>query len=321
MGKWIFVLLMMAPVCANAATVDLDFAIADVRANCGGISGALNHMKTMAGVNTAVTGVGTVAGGVALGTGLAKVGVDKKADELENLLAQLQAAAARQNTDELTVIPVDAAGTVVVLDGATTAMPVSNSDDAAKQKEAEEKLDKLTAKSKSLGNWRTGTLAVNTATNVAGTAIAATNRVKGDLLDQIDQCRAAVDKLSNTYMQARMEADVSAGLLSRAQQIIAECGAWSTVDLSSINSKAKGAAISSGIGAGVGAAGVVTSALANTDKVRDENVKEKNLNTASNILAGGATVASGVATVFNATQIGAIKKASVVAAACEGALR
>ena len=46
-------------------------------------------MKKMAGITTAVTGVGTVAGGVALGTGLAKVGVDKEIEELESQIARL----------------------------------------------------------------------------------------------------------------------------------------------------------------------------------------------------------------------------------------
>ena len=53
---------------------------------------------------------------------------------------------------------------------------------------------------------------------------------------------------------------------------------------------------------------------------RSGKQKEKNLNTAANVMAGGATVASGVATIFNATQIGAIKRAVNIAAECEEAL-
>ena len=49
--------------------------------------------------------------------------------------------------------------------------------------------------------------------------------------------------------------------------------------------------------------------------------KEKNLNTASNILAGGTAVASGVAAVFNATQISAIKKIAKIAEDCEKVLK
>ena len=68
--------------------------------------------------------------------------------------------------------------------------------------------------------------------------------------------------------------------------------------------------------------GTIVSAIANTDKTRAAGQdKEKNLNTAANVLAGGTTVASGVAVVFNATQIAAIKRASETADQCEGALK
>lgn len=309
--------MMLVPVYAQAG--DLDVAIAHVRASCIGISDELNHLKTMAGINTAVTGVGTVAGGVALGTGLAKANVDKQADEL---FKRLREAAKKQGN--ISAIPVD--GPVSYVDMNVAQLTVTASGDADADKKDKEKLDQLTKKSKTLGNIRTGTLAANTATNVAGTVIAATNMVKGDLQTQIDACMASVDDLSAKYMQARVDNTADSVELSIASKITSECGLWSTVDLSSINNRAKGAAISSGVGAGVGLVGTITSALANSNKVRDDNSdagmkKEKNLNTASNVLAGGATVASGVATVFNATQINAIKKAAKVADACEGALR
>ena len=50
-------------------------------------------------------------------------------------------------------------------------------------------------------------------------------------------------------------------------------------------------------------------------------LKEKNLNTAANVLAGGTTAASLSGTIFNATQISAIKRAATVADECEGALK
>jgi hypothetical protein len=84
--------------------------------------------------------------------------------------------------------------------------------------------------------------------------------------------------------------------------------------------------ISSVVGATTGLAGTVTSAMANTDKTRNDNTdagkqKEKNLNTASNVLAGASTVASATATVFNATQISAIKKVATVAQKCTEVLK
>jgi hypothetical protein len=60
------------------AKTDLTAAIENVRTTCGNISAELTDMKKMAGITTAVTGVGTVAGGVALGTGLAKANLDKE---------------------------------------------------------------------------------------------------------------------------------------------------------------------------------------------------------------------------------------------------
>ena len=66
--------------------------------------------------------------------------------------------------------------------------------------------------------------------------------------------------------------------------------------------------------------------MSNTDATRNDNsdagkLKEKNLNTASNVLAGASTVASAMATVFNATQISAIKKAASVAEKCTRVLK
>ena len=48
---------------------------------------------------------------------------------------------------------------------------------------------------------------------------------------------------------------------------------------------------------------------------------QASLNTTANILAGTTTAASTTATVFNATQIKAIKKVAEIAEKCTGALR
>ena len=49
--------------------------------------------------------------------------------------------------------------------------------------------------------------------------------------------------------------------------------------------------------------------------------KEKDLNIAANVLSVGATAASISATVFNATQIAAIKKVAGVSEKCTGVLK
>ena len=72
------------------ANTELDAAIANVRAACNGISSELGELKKMAGINTAVTGVGTSAAVVALGTGLAKANTDSKIEAIEKRLRELE---------------------------------------------------------------------------------------------------------------------------------------------------------------------------------------------------------------------------------------
>lgn len=290
------------------ANTDLTAAIENVRTTCGNISAELSDMKKMAGITTAVTGVGTVAGGVALGTGLAKANVDKEIAEWERILQEL-AIEQEKAQIEFTVINIDD------VEKSLAANPSVKMD-------LDNHLNKLNKKSKTLGNIRTGTLATATATNIAGTIMSGTNKIKGDLKSQIDACLAAVKTLSNVRMQARIDGSASETELAHAENIVRACNAWSTVDISSINKRSTGATVSSGIGAALGLAGTITSASANSKSVRDgDATKEKNLNMAANVLAGGTTLASGTATIFNATQISAIKRAATVADECEGALK
>ena len=304
-----FGILMSLMVGVAHANTDLAAAIENVRATCGNISAELNDMKKMAGITTAVTGVGTVAGGVALGTGIAKTNVDKEIEEWERILQEL---AIEQEKAEIvfTVINIED------VEKSLAKNPVAKLD-------LDNHLDKLNKKSKTLGNVRTGTMAAATATNIAGAVMSGTNRVKGDLKQQIDECLASVKTLSNVRMQARISKTATDAELVHAENIIRACDAWTTVDISSINKRSTGATVSAGIGAGLGLAGTITSASANSDGVRngDDTQREKNLNTAANVLAGGTTAASLSATIFNATQISAIKRAATVADECEGALR
>ena len=135
-------------------------------------------MKKMAGITTAVTGVGTVAGGVGLGAGIAKAKTDKELSQTEQIVAELKAAGATQVTslEMFYETFADALSETGTLNGQAYAAQLRA------------KKDKLMQKSKNLGNLRTGTLAVATATNIAGAIMSGTNRVKGDLKQQIDNC-------------------------------------------------------------------------------------------------------------------------------------
>lgn len=197
-----------------------------------------------------------------------------------------------------------------------------NSTKTIPPEQIEAQIDKLTKQSKNLGNWRTGLMAGSTATNVAGAIIASKNKVDKDLQTMINECKSSVTELSRSMMQARMDGRD----IAKAQAIVSACGGYDTLDVSKINKRADGAKWSSIVGAAIGATGTVTSVMANTDKTRDDNSdsgkqKEKNLNTASNILAIGVTAASATSTVFNATQISAIKRASDITDKCQEALQ
>jgi hypothetical protein len=193
------------------------------------------------------------------------------------------------------------------------------------EKEAKE-YEKMDSESKTLGNVRTGTLAGTAVLDTAGTIIAAKNKVGDDLQTKIDNCVKSIKNLQNERMRAQTENTATDIELSTANKIITNCRDWEFVDLSPINKRATGAVVSGGTGAALSVIGAITSASANSDSVRSDNSdagkqKEKNLNVASNILAGGATAASGAATIFNATQISAVKKAATMSDKCEGALK
>ncbi len=295
---------------ANADEASLISALQNTYTACVGIDESLADLKKMAGINTAITGVGTGLGAGATIVGIVKEQTDKDIEKFERYIKELDAAAARQTT-----VPsrIDVSGSQIdeLFVGVN------------QRKDINGELEKLNKKSKTLGAWRTGLLAGNTATNVAGAIIAGQNRTDGDLQSQIDNCKTAISELRRARAQARVDKVDT----TDANAIISACEGFESVDISKINERAKGAMISSAIGATTGLTGTITSGIANSDSVRDKGEggartdKEKNLNIASNVLAGASTVASATATVFNATQISAIKKVSDVATKCTEALR
>ena len=292
---------------------DLDNALRATYTACVGIDDNLHELKVLAGINTAVTSVGTAAGVGAAATGFVKAAKDKEIDKLEALLQKMQEISAQYQGETPTAeqkknffAEFNNAYSTAIQDLTT----------------AQDHIDELTKKSKTLGNWRTGLLAGNTATNIAGAAIAGTNRVDSDLQSQIEKCKSSVVNLRGAIMQAH----INGSDVSEAETIASACGEYDYVDISKINKRGTGAMVASSVGAATGLAGTVTSGVANSNNVRDNNTPEgkqheKNLNTAANILSVGATASSLTATVFNATQISAIKQVATVAEKCTGVLK
>lgn len=296
---------------ARAQVLPLYDALRATYTACVGIDDELSDLKKMAGINTAVTAVGTATGTGATVVGLVKAKTDRQIANLERLIQELH------ELEDNKPAPNDA-------DKDAFLKEFNSSYDSAVTniKNAQQELDQLNTKSKRLGNWRTGLIAGTTATNVAGAIIAGKNKVDDDLQTQIDNCKTSVKDLRDSIMQARMNGED----ITEASEIVSACGEYDYVDISPINKRAKGAMVSSIVGATTGLAGTVTSAVANSDKTRDDNSDngkqtEKNLNTAANVLSGATTVATATATVFNATQISAIKKVASVAEKCTGVLK
>ncbi len=289
--------------------MDLDTVLRNAYSQCIGIDDALADMKKIAGINTSVTAVGTGLGVGATVAGLVKSAKDKEIEkELQKLKEIEKNRSLSQNPGEIVVL------------GEVSQYYLQHQN-PEKAKEYQRQIETLTSDSKKLGNWRTGLLAGNTVTNVVG-AVLANKNDGSDIQKHINKCRGAVSELNDALFQARINRQDVAD----ADDIITACSAYNTVDISKIIIRADGAKISSIVGAGIGGVGTVTSAMANSSNVRNDDSengkqKEKILNVTSNALAIGAASASLVATIFNATQISAIKKAAEAAQQCEKALR
>lgn len=306
----VYSLLCMFVLPSYADVLSLDEALRITRESCSGIDESLGDLKKMAGINTAVTGAGALAAGVALGTGLAKSQVDAKIDDAEAEIQRLKAG-----FTNIPVYPIELdAGYIASLQNDAGTGNVVASDRYSE-------LSELEQKSKTLGNVRTGTLAASTATSVAGAVISGQNKVDEDLESKIKKCIASVQALSSAQMAARVERSATEEDLSYVQTVIEACRDYEFVDLKPINKRASGATVSSVVGAGTGVVGTIASSVAGAKNAQFKTEKqEKNINAAANVMAGASTVAGVAATAFNAMQISAIKKVAAVAAACEGAL-
>lgn len=75
---------------AKADVLDLNTALQNTYIACVGIDDNLADLKKMAGINTAVTAVGTATGGAATVIGLVKASKDKQIARLEKELEQLK---------------------------------------------------------------------------------------------------------------------------------------------------------------------------------------------------------------------------------------
>ena len=111
----------------------------------------------------------------------------------------------------------------------------------------------------------------------------------------------------------------------KLNKIITACSDLERINLEKTEKHNKTSMITSAINIGTGTLGTITSAVANSNKIRNGNSDknqetEKNLNTTANISAGLSTVASGISTVFNATTNKQAKEINQAISNCQEAL-
>ncbi len=320
-----FLVCAIACICttANAAITDVDTAVRAARTDCIGISAGLTDMKQMAGISTAVSGVGLATGTGAVVAGVAKSKKDAAAEEINMSIEDLR----RQRdgiTDTSTALRLSPELQEYRSEFIEFYTARIKSEIDAAITELETQHDELSEKSKTLGNVRTGLTAGTTAANVGGIVLAQQSSDMTDLATRIGKCAGTIESINDWRIRARMNGtDVS-----RLDVIVDACDGYNALDLNKISKLIKGAQVSSIVGTATGVAGLATSIAANTARVRDTNnddgsdtKKEKNLNVAANILSGGAAVASGVATGFSASQIKLIQQLADTADKCEGVLK
>lgn len=301
-------MLCMIAIPSYATVYDLDVAMDNVRNACLGINSKMDNLKLMAGINTGIGAVGTLTGAGALAAGIVK---SQKDEEIEALIRAALSSGPKQGKKETNEV-------LLALDKEWKKYQEEVRKSGTVKNSIVGQVDKLEQESKTLGNVRTGLLATNTVTSIAGAAIASQNRIKGSLKDQINRCISATEDLRESMMQARLDGRDTVD----AKRIVDACSEYKFADLSKIDKLSTGATVTSSIGAVAGGIGTITSAVANTDSTRNDNsadgkAKEAGLNTASNVLSGVTTVTSATSTVLNGVQIATIKKVVSISENCE----
>ncbi len=280
---------------------------------CVGVSDDISKISGVAKVNTAVNAVGAVSAGGALAVGIKKASVDEELAKLEAEAKSILGVMCKDNNCEAEVIE-------------------KMSDAALKERVMEPLLkmakiaEKMEQASKKLGNWRTGLMAGSAATNVASAIVAGINKNQSDLIQRISACNSAVAQLA-TYKSRLIEVGVNPlenPIVNKIDNVSTWCKPIDVAEIEKIE-KRMGVSMGTSIGgAVVGVAGTVTSAMANSDKVRDDDTesgmkKEKNLNAASNVLAGVNVATGAVGVGVNISMISIAKKLIKQAQTCEEA--
>ena len=313
MHKKLFALLCcFIPIISYGAVDDLIAEAQDTfnvaKMVCSGISDEISKVSNVSKINTAVTGVGTVAAGGALVAGVKK---SQEEQEIDRLVEQICNAGGCTPEGVESMSDEDFFNNVI--------QPM------AEIAELQERLER----SKKLGNWRTGLLAGTIGTNVASAIISGVNKNQSELIQHIQACNEAVKSVNNMSNKLKLEGvnPLENPIIKNLSNIGTWCNNINIADIEKIEKRMTGVMGTSIAGAVIGVAGTATSAAANSDKYMDEKKrmnlteqeknKKNNLNTAANVMAGTNVVTGAVETGLNISLITLTKKLIRQAEQCE----
>ena len=279
---------------------------------CSGLSDEISKVSNVSKINTAVTGVGTVAAGGALAVGMAKSSEER---EIESLIDKI-CVNGGCSAESVNAMSLEQFYTNVISPMAEIA-------------ELQNKLDH----SKKLGNWRTGLMAGTIGTNLASAIISGVNANQSDLIQHIEACNKMIKSLSD--MPAKL---TSAGvspldnpIAKKINNVKTWCNQINVSDAQKIEKRMKGVMGTSIAGVVVGGIGTAASASSNSNKymnaeqrialTESEKQSVNNLNTTANIMSGVNVGTGLVETGLNISLITLTKKMIRQAEMCEEALQ
>ena len=282
----------------------LNTNIEKAKSSCSGIKDDLKAIQVLTGVSTGASGLGAIASGTALGVGIAKASLDKRIANTKTDLEKMSTAELEKRLDEI---------------GETLSS-------------LNKKISEEEKKSKTLGNVRTGLLAGTIATSTTSTITSGISIKKlDDIIEKMRDCDKAAKLVHSDVSMIKAEVDdvnvlKDEPLLKKAEKVALFCEGLDSDNIKGIKKTLTASTVMGGIGTATSIAGTITSAMANSNNVRNDDTKdgvkkEKDLNLASNIMAGISTGTSIGGTAFSAISLSKLANDIDNAEKCEDALK
>jgi hypothetical protein len=277
---------------------------------CTELPSQIDKIKVFAGVGIGTGVVGTIGGATASITGIMKSKQDQKAAEMKDLLAM---------SDEEFSKAVESGKVKEFFSGIKESDNIDDKDLISKENAV------VNEKSQQLGNIRTIGSGVAGVANVGG-AIASFMGVKDfdETESNMDESIDIVEKINNLKDRAEFETPDDTATIAKMKKIVASCKGLNPANIKDIKNKMFVGGVVSSVGGVTG----LTSAILSASAVKKENgdasiatkTKEedgtKELNTASNILAVGTTVASATGAIIGGVTLVDLNKNGDIAKQC-----